>query len=114
MKIEFHKYQGTGNDFILLDNRENIYSSLTAKQVHFLCSRRFGIGADGLIMIDNKSGFDFEMKYFNADGKQGSICDNGGRCVLKYASTLGIKKEKYYFIAGDGPHEAEIDLNGDV
>jgi diaminopimelate epimerase len=114
MKIEFHKYQGTGNDFILLDNRENIYSGLTAKQVHFLCSRRFGIGADGLIMINNKAGFDFEMKYFNADGKQGSMCGNGGRCVLKYASTLGIKKEKYNFIAGDGPHEAEIDLNGEV
>jgi diaminopimelate epimerase len=114
MKIEFHKYQGTGNDFILLDNRENMYSGLTAKQVHFLCSRRFGIGADGLIMLNNKANFDFEMKYFNADGNQGSLCGNGARCLLKFASILGIKKDKYNFSAADGIHEAEIDLNGEV
>jgi diaminopimelate epimerase len=114
MKIEFHKYQGTGNDFILLDNREDIYSGLSAKQVHFMCSRRFGIGADGLIMLNNKPGFDFEMKYFNADGNQGSMCGNGARCLLKFASTIGIKKGKYNFSAADGLHEAEIDLNGEV
>jgi diaminopimelate epimerase len=114
MKIEFHKYQGTGNDFILLDNRENAYGGLTAKQVHFLCSRRFGIGADGLIMLNNKANFDFEMKYFNADGNIGSMCGNGARCLLKFASMLGIKKDKYNFSAADGAHEAEIDLNGEV
>jgi diaminopimelate epimerase len=114
MKIEFHKYQGTGNDFILLDNRENVYGTLTTKQVHFLCSRRFGIGADGLMMLNNKPGFDFEMKYFNADGNEGSMCGNGGRCILKFATMLGIKREKYNFIAADGTHEAEIDLSGEV
>ena len=114
MKIEFHKYQGTGNDFILLDNRENAYDSLTTKQIHFLCSRRFGIGADGLMMFNNKAGFDFEMEYFNADGNAGSMCGNGGRCILKFAVMLGIRKEKYSFNAADGIHEAEIDLNGEV
>lgn len=114
MKIEFHKYQGTGNDFILLDNRGNGYDNLTTKQIHFLCSRRFGIGADGLMMLSNKAGFDFEMKYFNADGKQGSMCGNGGRCILKFAMLLGIRKDKYNFSAADGIHEAEIDLNGEV
>lgn len=114
MKIEFHKYQGTGNDFILLDNRANRYDSLTPKQVHFLCSRRFGIGADGLMMLNNKAGFDFEMRYFNADGNAGSMCGNGGRCILKFASALGIKKEKYNFSAADGTHEAEIDLYGEI
>jgi diaminopimelate epimerase len=114
MKIEFHKYQGTGNDFILLDNRANRYDSLTPKQVHFLCSRRFGIGADGLMMLNNKAGFDFEMRYFNADGNAGSMCGNGGRCILKFASALGIKKQKYNFSAADGTHEAEIDLYGEI
>jgi len=114
MKIEFFKCQGTGNDFILLDNRDKKYDGLTTKQVHFLCSRRFGIGADGLMMLENKPGFDFEMKYFNADGNGGSMCGNGGRCILKFATLLGIKKDKYHFSAADGIHEAEIDLNGEI
>ncbi|MEP6927507.1 MAG: diaminopimelate epimerase [Ginsengibacter sp.] len=114
MKIEFYKYQGTGNDFILLDNRENLYGNMTTKQIHFLCNRRFGVGADGLMMLNNKAGFDFEMKYFNANGNEGSLCGNGGRCMLKFASMLGIKKTKYNLSAADGIHEAEIDLNGEV
>jgi len=114
MKIEFYKYQGTGNDFILLDNRENIYSGITTKQINFICHRHFGIGADGLMMLNNKDGFDFEMKYFNPDGNEGSMCGNGGRCILKFAAMLGIKKTKYNFRAADGNHEAEIDLNGEV
>jgi len=114
MKIEFYKYQGTGNDFILLDNRKNIYNDITTKQVNSLCHRRFGIGADGLMMLNNKMGFDFEMKYFNADGKEGSMCGNGGRCILKFAVMLGIKKTKYHFSATDGEHDAEIDFNGGV
>jgi diaminopimelate epimerase len=114
MKIEFNKFQGTGNDFVLLDNREGRYSQLTAKQVNLLCNRRFGIGADGLILLNNKEGYDFEMKYYNADGKIGSLCGNGARCVLKFASLLGIKKDNYRFHAADGVHEGEIDLNGDI
>jgi len=114
MKFEFYKYHGTGNDFILLDNRENIYSNITPRQVNFLCHRRFGVGADGLMMLSEKPGFDFEMTYFNSDGKTSSMCGNGGRCIVKFASMLGIKKTNYNFYAVDGPHEAEIDLNGEV
>lgn len=114
MKIEFYKYQGTGNDFILLDNRNNIYSDITTRQINFLCNRHFGIGADGLMMLNNKIGFDFEMKYFNADGNESSMCGNGGRCILKFVVMLGIKKTKYHFSAIDGGHEGEIDFNGEV
>ena len=114
MKIEFYKYQGTGNDFILLDNRQNIYNSITPRQVNFLCHRRFGIGADGLMMLSEKPGYDFEMTYFNSDGNPGSMCGNGGRCIVRFASMLGKKKTKYKFIAADGEHEAEIDLNDEV
>ncbi len=113
MKLEFYKYQGTGNDFILIDNRNHLYE-LTARQVNFLCHRRFGIGADGLMLLGEKQGYDFEMAYYNSDGNISSMCGNGGRCILKFASTLGIKKSKYHFIAIDGAHEGEIDLNGEV
>lgn len=112
--MTFHKYQGTGNDFILLDNREGKYSDLSNNQIKKLCERRFGIGADGLMLLNQKKGFDFEMKYYNADGREGTMCGNGGRCITKFAYHLGIHKGTYKFIAIDGPHEAEIDLNGIV
>ncbi len=112
MILHFHKYQGTGNDFILADNRTNEYTSLTSQQIKKLCDRRFGIGADGLMLLNEKSGFDFEMKYYNADGKEGSMCGNGGRCMAKFAWHLGIRKEMYRFLAADGVHEAEIDMDG--
>ncbi len=112
MKIEFHKYQGTGNDFILLDNRSKTYDQLTEKQVALMCNRRFGIGADGLILLNLKEGFDLEMKYYNADGAEGSMCGNGGRCMIKFVASLGIRKNNYHFLAVDGEHEAEIDTNG--
>lgn len=111
MQLRFQKYQGTGNDFILIDNRQNEYA-LTQQQIHKLCDRRFGIGADGLMLLQNREGFDFEMKYFNADGKEGSMCGNGGRCMVNFAYHLGIHRELYHFLASDGPHEAEIDMNG--
>ena len=114
MTLHFYKYQGTGNDFILADNRKNEYSGLTSYQVHDLCNRRFGIGADGLMLLNEKTGFDFEMKYFNADGKEGSMCGNGGRCMIKFAYHLGIHREVYRFLATDGVHEAEIDTDGIV
>jgi diaminopimelate epimerase len=90
MNIKFYKYQGTGNDFIILDNRDNEYSSLSTQQINRLCDRRFGIGADGLMMLNNKEGYDFEMVYHNADGKEGSMCGNGGRCMVKFAYHLGL------------------------
>jgi diaminopimelate epimerase len=114
MQIQFYKYQGTGNDFVILDNREQAYSDLTTAQVNFLCDRRFGVGADGLMMLNMKEGFDFEMIYYNADGRESSMCGNGGRCLVKFAYDMGIRKEMYHFLAVDGEHEAEIDLNGIV
>ena len=112
MTIQFNKYQGTGNDFIILDNRTGEYSVLTEKQIERLCDRRFGIGADGLILLQDKEGYDFEMVYYNSDGKTSTMCGNGGRCMVKYASHIGIHKYTYLFMATDGPHEAEIDNNG--
>lgn len=110
MTIKFYKYQGTGNDFILLDNRKNEYF-LTDDQVRRLCDRRFGIGADGLMLLNLKAGYDFEMKYYNSDGKEGSMCGNGGRCMVKFAYHLGILRDIYKFTASDGEHEAEIDTD---
>ncbi len=114
MLFHFHKYQGTGNDFILADNRSGEYSHLTTEQVKKLCDRRFGIGADGLMLLNERSGYDFEMKYFNSDGKEGSMCGNGGRCITKFAYHLGIHRNLYRFLASDGTHEAEIDIDGIV
>jgi len=112
MKITFHKYQGTGNDFIILDNRNEMYNTLSEKQIKKLCDRRFGIGADGLILLVNKTGYDFEMIYFNSDGKSSTMCGNGGRCMVKFAYNLGMHKYSYHFMATDGEHEAEVDNNG--
>ena len=114
MKLPFYKYQGTGNDFILVDNRKNEYSSLSTAQIKRLCDRRFGIGADGLMLLQERTGYDFEMKYYNADGKEGSLCGNGSRCMVKFVYQLGIHKELYKFLAADGVHEAEIDIDGTV
>lgn len=114
MKIEFVKYQGTGNDFIIVDNRDGRYNSLTNDQIRRYCDRRFGIGADGFMLLNEKPGYDFEMRYHNADGREGSMCGNGGRCIVKFAYHLGIHRPEYKFLAVDGEHEAEIDLDGIV
>lgn len=114
MELRFFKYQGTGNDFVILDNREGQYNDLTTEQIHFLCDRRFGIGADGLMMLNTKAGYDFEMIYYNADGRPSSMCGNGGRCLVKFAWQQGIRKTMYHFIASDGEHDAEIDEDGTV
>jgi diaminopimelate epimerase len=114
MTFRFYKYQGTGNDFILADNRKGEYTGISTDQVRRLCDRRFGIGADGLMLLNERSGYDFEMKYFNSDGKEGSMCGNGGRCMTKFAYHLGMHKEVYTFLASDGVHEAEIDIDGIV
>ncbi len=114
MQLTFYKYQGTGNDFIILDNRENEIVELTKKQIHFLCNRKFGIGADGLMLLSTKEGYDFEMIYYNADGNESTMCGNGGRCLVKFAYSVGVHKSVYKFIAIDGEHEAEITDEGNV
>lgn len=114
MQLHFYKYQGTGNDFIILDNRTNQYDNLNIGQVNFLCNRHKGIGADGLMLLNVKPGHDFEMKYFNADGREGSMCGNGGRCLVKFAYHMGIHRNEYVFSAIDGDHNAEIDIDGTV
>ena len=96
MNIRFYKYQGTGNDFILIDNREGNYPVLDEDTIKTLCDRRFGIGADGFMLLNNKEGYDFEMVYYNADGREGTMCGNGGRCIVKFANDLGIKKKQLY------------------
>ncbi len=110
MNIQFHKYQGTGNDFIMLDNRDNQYDTLTIQQIQLLCDRRFGIGADGLIKINSHSLYAFEVDYSNSDGSK-SFCGNGARCAVQFASTLGIDCSQVTFIAIDGEHQAQKKTN---
>jgi len=111
MKISFSKYQGTGNDFVIIDNRQNNIV-LTTEQIAFICNRKKGIGADGLMLLGNKEGYDFEMIYYNANGLEGSMCGNGGRCLTQFAYDIGLNKKQYSFIAIDGPHEATINEDG--
>ena len=114
MKVEFFKYHGTGNDFVILDNREHEYPVLTTKQVKYICDRHLGIGGDGLMLLCKKEGYDFEMVYYNSDGNESSMCGNGGRCLVKFAYHRGIVKSSYHFVAIDGNHLAEINSDGTV
>ncbi|MDB5230233.1 MAG: diaminopimelate epimerase [Chitinophagaceae bacterium] len=111
MKLEFFKYQGTGNDFVILHNLKGEIE-LTQKQVKHLCDRKFGIGGDGLMLLNKHGKLDFEMKYYNADGRESSMCGNGGRCLVKFAADNGINKSQYHFSAIDGDHEAYIGNEG--
>ena len=114
MKLQFYKYQGTGNDFILLDGRKKSFVAPTQMQIETLCHRQFGIGADGLIIIKKSKQYDFEMLYYNADGKIGSMCGNGGRCAVSFAFYLKIINNKTSFLAYDGEHSANIKKSGIV
>lgn len=107
MKFTFSKYQGTGNDFMIIDNRNNSVN-LTKKQIAQLCNRRFGVGADGLMLLEKHLATDFNMRYFNADGNEGSMCGNGGRCLVAFAKSLVIIDKETTFNTIDGTHRAII------
>ncbi|UOE49263.1 diaminopimelate epimerase [Mucilaginibacter sp. SMC90] len=113
MNLHFYKYQGAGNDFILIDNRDNSVDHRNPKLISSLCDRRFGIGGDGLMLLQNKEGYDFEMVYYNADGQPSSMCGNGGRCIVAFAKFLGVIGSETEFLAVDGPHYAKISDEGD-
>lgn len=113
MKLKFFKYQGAGNDFVLIDNRDNAVQDIDKEQVALLCDRRFGIGGDGLMLLENEQGYDFKMVYYNADGNEGSMCGNGGRCIVAFAKHLGVITDTTKFLATDGVHHAKISDNGE-
>ena len=106
MIIVFNKYQGAGNDFIIIDNRNGTFNPDNSNLIKKLCDRRFGIGADGLILLSKSSKYNFEMKYFNSDGFEGSMCGNGGRCSADFAIRTGLAEKKLEFVAADGVHMA--------
>jgi len=108
MNLKFYKYQGTGNDFVMIDNRNAVFNKENTALISKLCDRNFGIGADGIILIENDTNFDFKMVYLNADGSE-TFCGNGGRCAVAFAKKLEIISNKTTFIAFDGPHVAEIE-----
>jgi diaminopimelate epimerase len=123
-KITFFKYHGTGNDFVIIDNRDKIFDSKDTLLVKQICHRRFGVGADGFMLLENSEDYNFAMRYYNSDGNEGTMCGNGGRCIVAFAHKLGLVPtgKPFTFEAIDGLHEAVyskehirlkmIDVNG--
>jgi diaminopimelate epimerase len=114
MNLQFSKYEGTGNDFILIDDRK-LQFPISEKLISKLCNRHFGIGADGILLVQHSEGYDFGMNYFNSDGSHATFCGNGGRCITAFANHLGIISNTCRFMAADGIHHATItENNGQV
>ncbi|TSA31720.1 MAG: diaminopimelate epimerase [Porphyromonadaceae bacterium] len=110
--IHFQKWQGAGNDFIIIDNRDNQFVALNPNLISRLCDRHFGIGADGVMLVGPSKDFDFEMIFYNSDGYPAEMCGNGGRCIAAMASQSGIFTKQTRFLTTDGPHEAEVTSEG--
>ncbi len=108
VNFTFYKYQGTGNDFVIIDNRSLFFPKNNTSFIERLCNRKFGIGADGLLLLEEAPGVDFKMVYFNADGRESSMCGNGARCLVAFASSLGMIENEAVFLAVDGQHHAFI------
>ncbi len=108
MSSQFYKYHGAGNDFIIIDNRNNRFNK-NNELIKNLCHRKFGVGADGLMLLENDNLLDFKMIYYNSDGFEGTMCGNGGRCIVAFAKMLGIISDLTNFNASDGPHQAKIE-----
>jgi diaminopimelate epimerase len=108
MQLHFYKYQGTGNDFVMIDNRTEFFPKNDIQLIAILCDRRFGIGGDGLILLENDLQVDFKMVYYNSDGNQSTMCGNGGRCLVAFAKKLNVINTKAVFNAVDGLHHASV------
>jgi len=108
MHIHFYKFQGAGNDFIIADNRDNSLTDISTEQIRQMCSRRFGIGSDGFILLSSHNYADFQMDFYNPDGSGATFCGNGARCIVAFAYRLGIINNETEFMASDGLHKAVI------